>query len=202
MSEEYKEVVTLNERGIPVLVTHGDIKMPPDYSFESVNHFVNCENPNYEELQYLALGMSNEIEHLQLQAALASQAQQPTVTDEMIAAAETVEDLYRRGTPDTWKKVFLAMWREMPSVQSQAHQTESQWISVDEAKSTLKDGDLIFAYCEFYGVIEATYAFEEGYYNPHRIVKKNGDSYRINIFTHIMVRKPVSLPPASEVDKP
>lgn len=54
----------------------------------------------------------------------ASQAQQPTVTDEMIVAAEAVEDLYRRGTPDTWKKVFLAMWREMHSVQSQ--QTESK----------------------------------------------------------------------------
>ena len=34
------------------------------------------------------------------------------VTDEMIEAAEQVEDLYRRGTPDTWKKVYIAMHRE------------------------------------------------------------------------------------------
>jgi len=77
-------------------------------------------------------------------------------------------------------------------------QQESRWISVEEAKTTLKDGDLIFAYCEFYGVIEATYALEEGYYNPHRIVKKNGGSFRINTFTHFMVRKPEPLPPAPE----
>lgn len=32
-----------------------------------------------------------------------------TVTPEMIEAAENVEDLYRRGTPETWAKVFRAM---------------------------------------------------------------------------------------------
>ncbi len=47
--------------------------------------------------------------------------QEPIVTDKMIAAAEAVEDLYRRGTPDTWRKVFLAMWREMPTAQSQVN---------------------------------------------------------------------------------
>lgn len=78
-------------------------------------------------------GVQHEFGHFLegFQAGLASQAQQPIVTDEMIAAAEEIEDLYRRGTPDTWKKVFLAMWREMPSVQSQSQQ-ESQWISVEE----------------------------------------------------------------------
>lgn len=30
-------------------------------------------------------------------------------TPEMIAAAESVEDLYRRGTPETWRKVYRAM---------------------------------------------------------------------------------------------
>jgi len=31
------------------------------------------------------------------------------VTPEMIEAAESIEDLYKRGTPNTWKAVFLAM---------------------------------------------------------------------------------------------
>lgn len=80
------------------------------------------------------------------------------------------------------------------AVQAQTQRMESKWIGVDEAKATLKNGDSIFAYCEFYGVIKATYAFEEGYYNPHRIIKKNGDSCRINIFTHFMARKPEPFP--------
>ena len=32
-----------------------------------------------------------------------------TATADMIAAAEEVEDLYRRGTPDTWAKVYRVM---------------------------------------------------------------------------------------------
>ena len=31
-------------------------------------------------------------------------------TPEMIQAAEDVEDLYRRGTPETWAKVWAAMY--------------------------------------------------------------------------------------------
>lgn len=34
-------------------------------------------------------------------------------TPEMIAAAEEVEDLYKRGTPDTWAKVYRAMIQEV-----------------------------------------------------------------------------------------
>lgn len=34
-------------------------------------------------------------------------------TPEMIAAAEQVEDLYKRGTPDTWGKVYCAMIQEV-----------------------------------------------------------------------------------------
>ena len=71
---------------------------------------------------------------------------------------------------------------------------QESWISVEEAKTTLKDGDPIFAYSKFYGVIEATYDVEEGYYNPHRVVKDNGDSYRINTFTHIMKRQIQAMP--------
>lgn len=38
---------------------------------------------------------------------------EPEITPAMVQAAEQVEDLYRRGTPDTWGKVFRAMWRAM-----------------------------------------------------------------------------------------
>ena len=34
---------------------------------------------------------------------------QNEVTSEMIEAAEGVEDLYKRGTPDTWATVYRAM---------------------------------------------------------------------------------------------
>lgn len=36
-------------------------------------------------------------------------------TSEMIEAAESVEDLYRRGTPNTWAKVWSAMLAESPA---------------------------------------------------------------------------------------
>ena len=36
------------------------------------------------------------------------------VTSEMIAAAESVEDLYKRGTPQTWATVYRAMHRLAP----------------------------------------------------------------------------------------
>lgn len=55
----------LNEQGKPVIETNGSVKAPANYSFECVNNFVHCEDPQYEELQYLALGMSNHIEQLE-----------------------------------------------------------------------------------------------------------------------------------------
>lgn len=36
-------------------------------------------------------------------------------TDDMVEAAEDVEDLRRRGTPGTWKKVYRAMIANAPS---------------------------------------------------------------------------------------
>lgn len=155
------------------------------------------------------------------QAALASQPQQPPRMQFLDRSREKIITLLWQGICDGTVEAFdvngmmvipseegMTYVRKEDAIsffglveKSQAQQTESQWISVDEAKATLKDGDLLFAYCEFYGVVEATYAFEEGYYNPHRIVKKNGDSYRINTFTHFMARKPESLPPAPEGEK-
>lgn len=37
----------------------------------------------------------------------------PYVTQSMIDAAESVEDLYKRGTPETWGKVFRVMYADM-----------------------------------------------------------------------------------------
>lgn len=36
-------------------------------------------------------------------------------TDDMIAAAEEVEDLYKRGTPQTWATVYRRMVAEAPA---------------------------------------------------------------------------------------
>lgn len=38
----------------------------------------------------------------------------PVVTDEMIAAAEDIEDLHKRGTPQTWAAVYRAMLAAAP----------------------------------------------------------------------------------------
>ena len=39
-------------------------------------------------------------------------------TNEMIDAGNDVEDLYRRGTPETWGKVYRAMIRVAPAAQT------------------------------------------------------------------------------------
>lgn len=38
--------------------------MPADYTFELVNDFVHGVDVNFEELQWLCLGMANEIDKL------------------------------------------------------------------------------------------------------------------------------------------
>lgn len=40
-------------------------------------------------------------------------------TQEMIDAAEQVEDLYRRGTPETWAKVYREMIATAPYMESE-----------------------------------------------------------------------------------
>lgn len=141
MKEEYKEIVTLNDRGIPVLVTHGDVKMPPDYSFESVNHFVNCENPNYEELQYLALGMSNEIENLQLQAAQAAQASQASQAQQQIKELEEAQSIAKKYCETNSQidsgNLFYALNQCLEFIKSQAQQ-ESQWMPIETAPKNKK----------------------------------------------------------------
>lgn len=37
-----------------------------------------------------------------------------SATPEMVEAAEEVEDLYKRGTPEAWKKVYRAMLAAAP----------------------------------------------------------------------------------------
>lgn len=54
------------------------------------------------------------------------------VTNEMIAAAEGVEDLYRRGTPDTWRKVYLAMRRAAPHPEPDCRTCDNAWTEIED----------------------------------------------------------------------
>lgn len=58
-------VITLNEVGVFLTETQDGVTMPADYSFACVNDFVHAPHTNYEELQYLCLGMATHIEKLQ-----------------------------------------------------------------------------------------------------------------------------------------
>ena len=69
------------------------------------------------------------------------------------------------------------------ALESQAQQTESQWISVEEAKATLKDGDLLYAAFATGDIVEAVYRWEQGYY-PHRIVSDSYGNIRLEHCTH------------------
>lgn len=56
--------VTLDNNGKALTETIEDVTMPIDYSFSVVNDFVHSHDTHFEELQYLCLGMANEIERL------------------------------------------------------------------------------------------------------------------------------------------
>lgn len=66
-------VLIMSESGMPILETMSGVTMPADYSFECINNFVHRESPEYEDLQYLALGMSSYIEKLEAQIAAQEQ---------------------------------------------------------------------------------------------------------------------------------
>jgi hypothetical protein len=54
----------MDETGKLLTETRDDVTMPADLSFETVNDFVHGSDVQYEELQWLCLGMSNEIDRL------------------------------------------------------------------------------------------------------------------------------------------
>lgn len=62
-------MLIMSESGMPILETMSGITIPADYSFACINNFVHCENPGYEDLQNLALGMAEHIEKLEEQIA-------------------------------------------------------------------------------------------------------------------------------------
>ncbi len=78
----------------------------------------------------------------------------------------------------------------------------ASWISVEEAKTKLKDGDLLYVTFQNGDVAKAVYRWEQGYY-PHRIECEKYGNERLEICTHIMHRKPVPLPlpPVSRSDE-
>lgn len=55
---------TSNEGGVVLTETREDMTMPVDYSFDSINDYVHGVDRYFEELQWLALGMANEIDKL------------------------------------------------------------------------------------------------------------------------------------------
>lgn len=61
---ENKETHTIDQTGAVMTVELEGMSMPADYSFDCVNDYVHSYDRNYEELQWLALGMANEIEKL------------------------------------------------------------------------------------------------------------------------------------------
>lgn len=56
--------LTLDTDGNALTETIEGVTLPVDYSFKVINDFVHGNETHFEELQYLCLGMSNEIERL------------------------------------------------------------------------------------------------------------------------------------------
>ena len=55
---------TLTETGKVLTETQEGVTFPADYSFATVNDYVHGVDRFFEELQWLCLGMANEIEKL------------------------------------------------------------------------------------------------------------------------------------------
>lgn len=55
---------TINEQGIVLIEHHDGFDWPGDLSFKTVNDFVHGPDRQYEELQYLCLGLAIELEKL------------------------------------------------------------------------------------------------------------------------------------------
>jgi hypothetical protein len=62
--EMNEPTLILDEGGMLIIKQCEGATMPANYSFKCINNFVNCESPQYEDLQNLALGMSSHIEAL------------------------------------------------------------------------------------------------------------------------------------------
>jgi hypothetical protein len=62
MSELEPNRLTLDDKG-KVLVEHYDgFDYPPELTFECINNFIHSQGRQYEELQYLCLGLITELE--------------------------------------------------------------------------------------------------------------------------------------------
>lgn len=107
---EDQPVLVIDAAGNPVLNVCGDVKAPADYSFECVNNFVHCEDPKYEELQYLALGMATRI--AQLEAELAEARKVISVVDSLVTAKG------RYHTAQWYQKMVTALDEYKVSVRS------------------------------------------------------------------------------------
>lgn len=71
---------TYTETGKALTETQDGCTMPADYSFATVNDYVHGVDVNYEDLQYLCLGMANYIDGLHKSLERNCHANQPTDT--------------------------------------------------------------------------------------------------------------------------
>lgn len=99
---EDQPVLVIDAAGNPVLETCGDVKAPANYSFECVNNFVHCEDPHYEELQCLALGMATRIAQLEADLAEArkDQARYQTMRKAIVNCDRKVEEILLQNLTD------------------------------------------------------------------------------------------------------
>jgi len=131
--------------------------------------------------------------HIDVAKYFDAQAQQPT-QEPMIVKTEK----YIRAKLDAPEFHVL----EQEPVSSNEHVKQESWISVEDAKAALKEGDLLYVTFQNGDVAKAVYRWEQGYY-PHRIECEKYGNERLEICTHIMHRKPVPLPlpPVSRSDE-
>lgn len=56
--------ITFDEQGTPVVVTERGVDRPYDFSFKTINAFVNRPGVQFEELEALCLAMADSMEKL------------------------------------------------------------------------------------------------------------------------------------------
>ena len=110
-----KMLTTYSNNGEALTVELAGCVAPAKYTFACVNDFVHASETNFEELQYLALGMASHVEKL------------THVLDDLCANAETVCDCLEMGqtlkSPDTlrnFRKSLNDGWAAIPLIDAAA----------------------------------------------------------------------------------
>ena len=200
-------VLVIDAAGNPVLETCGSVKAPANYSFECVNNFVHCEDPQYEELQYLSLGMATRIAQLETELAEARKDIEILAADRdmhvkeksawisLASQAQQVEEL--KNEVRDLEQTIIAEREHMQELreeikQLQAQQTESQWINVDEGSPEKYTEVLVWPYPTEYQITAERYADDWRY-------SEYTNGYGINkCICKVTHWQPLPLPPAPD----